>query len=105
MLAEAALAGLPTLAPALGGSDSAFLSGITGLQPADHSVFALAAGLRSLVSSHSLRTNLGRNGRVWAEAAFNPESYRSEVFERLLGDTKLRRDVLAVDLRASSLCD
>jgi glycosyltransferase involved in cell wall biosynthesis len=79
VLAEAALAGLPVVAPANDGSSDAFLPGITGLRPSDQSALTLGIALR-WVAEHRVEARLmGRNGRAWARRAFDPSVYRDRV--------------------------
>jgi glycosyltransferase involved in cell wall biosynthesis len=86
VLAEAALAGLPVVAPAFGGSSEAYLDGITGLHPRDETPTALAATLRWIRDHPAESARMGANGRVWAAARFSPDSYRAAVCSLFLGD-------------------
>lgn len=85
VLAEAALAGLPVVAPANDGSRDAFISGLTGLRPRDQSVGALTEAVRRVVENPIEAHAMGRNGRVWAEQTFDPARYRSLVASTLWG--------------------
>ena len=73
------------IAPAHGGSDNAFLDGITGLKPSDESAESLEAVLRTLLSDSSVLRRLGDNARTWARAAFDPGRREREVAQLLLG--------------------
>lgn len=79
VLVEAALAGLPVVAPAFGGSAEAYLDGITGLRPRDESPSALAATLQWVFDHPSERARMGANGRAWGSVRFSPEAYRAAV--------------------------
>jgi phosphatidylinositol alpha-1,6-mannosyltransferase len=83
VLAEAALAGMPVIAPARDGSTAAYLPGITGIRPADESPQSLAAALLWCAKCPSQVTNLGHNARTWATECFNPDRYRQQVADLL----------------------
>lgn len=83
VLVEAQLAGTPVIAPAFGGSDDAFLPGLTGLKPVDESAGALAALLGQLASDRPLLTRLGGNASAWSRAVFDPDRCASNA-RRLL---------------------
>jgi phosphatidylinositol alpha-1,6-mannosyltransferase len=89
VLVEAQLAGTPVVAPASGGSDDAFLQGLTGLKPTDESASALAEVLGQLVSDPVLRKRLGRNARSWARAEFDPDRRGLNAIRLLFGDSTL----------------
>jgi phosphatidyl-myo-inositol dimannoside synthase len=86
VLVEAALAGLPVVAPAFGGSTDAYLPGITGLRPTDESSSALAATLQWVARYPAERARMGSLGREWATVRFSPETYRAAVRALFLGD-------------------
>jgi phosphatidyl-myo-inositol dimannoside synthase len=83
-LVEAQLTGTPVVAPAFGGSDDAFLFGMTGVKPTDESADALADVIEQLASDPELRARLGENGRLWAQAEFNPDRRTKDVQQVLL---------------------
>jgi phosphatidylinositol alpha-1,6-mannosyltransferase len=85
VLVEAALAGLPVIAPASGGSHAAFVAGLTGLAPATQSVESLGKVLEWAVTHPGELLEMGRNGREWASQAFAPDRYRMAVEQVLLG--------------------
>lgn len=66
VLVEAALAGLPVVGPAGGGSRDAMVDGFTGEVVADERVETLADALRRLSVDRPYRERLGRRGRLWA---------------------------------------
>ncbi len=82
-LVEAQLAGTPVVAPALGGSDDAFVAGVTGLKPTDESVEALTDVLERLAASPALRAQLAHNARLWSRVAFDPDRRCWEVRKTL----------------------
>lgn len=84
VLIEAQLAGTPVVAPAHGGSDDAFLDGITGVKPVDESAEALADAIEPLISDPELRHTLGANARAWSRATFEPRRRNAHV-RHLLG--------------------
>ncbi len=83
VLAEAALAGLPVVAPAHGGSHDAFLQGITGVSPRDESCESLADSLRRMVEDPDTTIVMGQNARAWARRNFDPGAYRNRVAQTL----------------------
>jgi len=85
VLVEAQLTGTPVIAPAFGGSASAYLEGITGLQPADESVEALCLTIATLVDDRPTLEQMGRNAHQWASKRFDPARSREEAIELLLG--------------------
>ncbi len=84
VLVEAQLAGTPVVAPAHGGSDDAFLDGITGVKPIDESAEALAEAIEPLVTDTEFRHTLAINARAWSRATFEP-SRRNAHVRHLLG--------------------
>lgn len=73
VLLEAQLAGLPVIAPSSGGSASAFVESVTGLQPKDESSVALASVLRRLISDPEMLTRMSRASASWSPAHFDPD--------------------------------
>lgn len=86
VLAEAALAGRPVVAPANDGSADAMVDGVTGLRPADQSADALAAVLRWMAAHPAERERMGANGRQWASRAFHPDAFAAHVASALWGE-------------------
>ena len=85
VLAEAALAGLPVVAPASGGSHDAFLEGVTGVSPRDQSIKSLT-DVMSWLASHPMEALImGTNGREWARQVFRPASYSDQVADIVWG--------------------
>lgn len=89
VLAEAALAGLPVIAPTNDGGRSAMVEGLTGICPRDASVGALSNCLRWLVGHPDEAARLGQNGRVWARQMFSSERYQALVTYVLWGAASL----------------
>jgi phosphatidyl-myo-inositol dimannoside synthase len=85
VLAEAALAGLPVVAPSNDGSSDAFIPGITGLRPRDQSIDDLSEIMQWLAEHPKEMRMMGRNGRIWAEKTFDPVGYPSRVQSILWG--------------------
>lgn len=85
VLLEAQIAGTPVVAPAYGGSGDAFVSGVTGLSPADEGPEALAAVLRELLADGERRRRMGRAAASWSRACFEPGRYGDRVVRALLG--------------------
>jgi glycosyltransferase involved in cell wall biosynthesis len=85
VLAEAALAGLPVIAPANDGSRDAVIPGVTGLFPHDESVDALITVLRWMADHPDERRAIGHNGRVWAGRAFDPARFQERTLSVLWG--------------------
>lgn len=94
VLVEAALAGLPVIAPASGGSLDAYLDRLTGLRPRDESPEALARIIGWVAAHPSDGRRLGANGRAWARSAFDPATYAKITAGVFLG----RRDEVAPPL-------
>ena len=84
VLIEAQLAGTPVIAPAHGGSDDAFLDGITGVKPVDESAEALAEAIEPLITDTELRHTFGANARAWSRTTFDPRRRNAHV-RHLLG--------------------
>lgn len=84
VLLEAQLAGTPVVAPAHGGGYDAFVSGVTGLAPADESAPALARVLNELLSDPFRLAQMGLRASQWAQEAFAPERYAALAVARLL---------------------
>jgi phosphatidyl-myo-inositol dimannoside synthase len=85
VLAEAALAGLPVLGPAYGGSRDAFIEGVTGASPRDQSLDSLTDILRWMFDNPNEVETMGANGRRWARRAFDPDSYPARVADVVWG--------------------
>jgi glycosyltransferase involved in cell wall biosynthesis len=85
VLAEAALASLPVLAPACGGSRDAFIEGVTGVSPSDQSLDALTDVLRWMLDHPQETRTMGANGRRWAQRAFDPCAYPARVADVVWG--------------------
>jgi phosphatidyl-myo-inositol dimannoside synthase len=85
VLAEAALAALPVLGPACGGSRDAFIEGVTGVSPRDHSIGSLTDLLRWMLDHPQEVRTMGVNGRTWARQAFDPACYPARVANVLWG--------------------
>lgn len=83
VLVEAQLAGLPVVAPRIGGSTEAFLPGVTGTMPFDHTPEALETVLTQLVQFAHTRQRLGGNAYEWARREFDPNAYRFRVGQAL----------------------
>lgn len=83
VLIEAQIARTAVVAPAFGGSDDAFLNGITGLKPIDESSDALAKVLIELISNETFRNLCSENARNWSTVKFNPESASRHVCDVL----------------------
>jgi phosphatidylinositol alpha-1,6-mannosyltransferase len=84
VLLEAQLAGTPVVAPAHGGGYDAFVSGVTGLAPADESAQALARVLNELLCNPARLARMGHRASEWAQEAFAPEQYAELAVARLL---------------------
>jgi phosphatidyl-myo-inositol dimannoside synthase len=79
VLAEAALAGVPSIAPASGGGHDAILPGLTGVLPRDPSSDELAHIIEWCARNREILALAGQNARVWGRARFDPERYREAV--------------------------
>ena len=79
VLVEAALAALPSIAPASGGGRDAVLPGVTGFLPPDQSSGALARTIEWCAGHREILAEAGRNARNWARTQFDPERYRESV--------------------------
>ena len=84
VLLEAQVAGTPVVAPAYGGSHSAFLERFTGAAPADETAEALTALLAELLKDPQQLARMGRRAMEWAREYSAPERYASHVVARLL---------------------
>jgi phosphatidylinositol alpha-1,6-mannosyltransferase len=85
VLVEAQLAGTPVVAPAFGGSSSAFLDRLTGLSPADESAESLVRVLSMLIADRPMLHKLGVNAQRWAAVEFEPTRRAQEACEIILG--------------------
>ena len=92
VLIEAQLTGTPVVAPAHGGSDDAFIPGVTGLKPSDESASRLAEVLTHLAFDTDNRVRLGQNAKAWSQAAFDPDRRSRQVQTVILGAPGLSRD-------------
>ena len=75
-LAEAMASGLPTIATKIGGCREVVQDGITGLLVPPGDLSALSTALSALLDSESgpsLRAEMGRRGRIYAEANFSQD--------------------------------
>jgi phosphatidylinositol alpha-1,6-mannosyltransferase len=102
VLLEAAMVGLPVIAPSGGGGHAAFLEGISGLRPPDQSVESLAQLVRWAMHHGDELAVMGSNGRCWAERRFSEEAYRQRVSEVVLGRTSAVSANLALRLIPAS---
>jgi phosphatidyl-myo-inositol dimannoside synthase len=79
VLAEAALAGLPVVAPAFGGSSDAYIEWVSGIRPRDESVDALTNVLTWAAEHPAELQRMAANGRAWSNAYFDPRAYAARV--------------------------
>ena len=100
VLAEAALAGLPIIAPAAGGSHAAFIDGLTGLAPVTQSSESLEELLDWATTHRAMLDRMGDNGRKWARNAFDPQRYAALVASVLFSSRPFGNLPLAL-----SFCD
>lgn len=84
VLLEAQVAGTPVIAPAYGGSHSAFVGQITGAAPADETAEALTALLAELLKDPQRLARMGMRATEWARESFAPERYAPYAVARLL---------------------
>ncbi len=84
VLIEAALAGLPVVAPWGGGGHAAMIEGVTGFRPADQSPQELADAIEWALAHRAEAHQMGHNGHLWAARNFDPATYRSRVQKLLL---------------------
>jgi glycosyltransferase involved in cell wall biosynthesis len=73
---EAMAAELPVVASRVGGLPELVVEGETGLLVSPGDSVELAAALERLVADRDLRRRLGAAGRAYAEAHFDPDSFR-----------------------------
>jgi glycosyltransferase involved in cell wall biosynthesis len=85
VLVEAALAGLPVVAPAFGGARDAYLEGLSGLKPRDESPEELTAVLRWFADNRGRVRRMGEDARRWVKTRFDPDGYDREVASVFLG--------------------
>ncbi|MGH9919526.1 MAG: glycosyltransferase family 4 protein [Nitrososphaerales archaeon] len=83
-LLEAQVAGTPVVAPAFGGSHSAFVDHVTGLAPADETVDGLAAVLADLLRDRARLERMGKHAAEWTRSHFSPQRYAARAVARLL---------------------
>ena len=89
VLAEANLAGLPVVAPRVGGIPEVIDNGVTGLLVEPDNSRAIAAAISDLRQNEDYRLALGRVGRKRVLREFNIENYVSafeQTYKRLLED-------------------
>ena len=84
VLIEAQVAGTPVVAPAYGGSNDAFIEGVTGVAPADESAGALAKTLGQLLGDRSRLAQMGKCAAEWSREFFAPERYAPLAVAKLL---------------------
>lgn len=84
VLLEAQIAGTAVVAPAHGGSQEAFVNGLTGLSPVDESATSLAAVLEDLLREPGLVTQMGKRAGAWARETYAPERYARRAVAALL---------------------
>jgi len=78
-LLEAQLAGTAVIAPSSGGSNGAYVNGVSGLQPADEGVESLAQVLTWYVRHPAAAANMGQEGRRWAVAVTDRDRLLDQV--------------------------
>ncbi len=81
--AEAAAAGLPVIATAVGGLTDVVLHGETGYLIPPGSTIELTARLAALMEDSTLRRQMGQAARIRAESQFNAKNNASRVIEIL----------------------
>jgi phosphatidyl-myo-inositol dimannoside synthase len=84
VLLEAQVAGTAVVGPAHGGSQEAFVNGLTGVSPVDESAAALAAVLGGLLREPGLIAQMGKQAREWARETYAPERYARRAVAALL---------------------
>lgn len=84
VLLEAQVAGTAVVAPAYGGSHDAFVSGTTGVAPADETPRALAAVLGELLADPARIAEMGKRAAEWSRDVFAPHRYPPLVVASLL---------------------
>ena len=84
VLLEAQIAGTAVVAPAHGGSQEAFVNGLTGLSPVDESAISLAAVLGDLLREPGLVAQMGKQAGEWARETYAPERYARRAVAALL---------------------
>jgi phosphatidyl-myo-inositol dimannoside synthase len=84
VLLEAQIAGTAVVAPAHGGSQEAFVNGLTGLSPVDESASSLAAVLGELLREPGLVTQMGKQAGAWARETYAPQLYARRAIAALL---------------------
>jgi len=77
VLAEAQIAGCPVVAPAAGGSEDAYVEGLTGVRPMGEGVAALAEALEFVLADERRWQELSNAAATWARRTFDPDRYAS----------------------------
>ncbi|MFC1747540.1 glycosyltransferase family 4 protein [Pseudomonadota bacterium] len=93
VLAEAASAGLPVIAPRVGGIPEVVDEGVTGELVAPESPEALSHAIKTLAANKQQRHEMGRAGRERVERLFSAERYVDQFqscYEQLLSTDTLR---------------
>lgn len=84
VLLEAQIAGTPVVGPAFGGSQDAYIEGVTGVAPTDEGAESLARVLDELLRDPCRLGQMGERAAEWARETFAPERYASRAVARLL---------------------
>jgi phosphatidyl-myo-inositol dimannoside synthase len=84
VLLEAQVAGTAVVAPAYGGSQEAFVNGLTGLSPVDESASSLAAVLGDLLREPELAARMGKQAGEWARQGYAPQRYARRAVAALM---------------------
>lgn len=88
-------AGVPTVARAVGGNAEVVIDGGTGLLVRDDSPESLSGAIVELLRDHRRATSMGQRARDVAEWRFSMSACvrrHEEYYDRLLGDSKRRRE-------------
>jgi glycosyltransferase involved in cell wall biosynthesis len=97
VLAEAQLTGLPVVAPASGGSNDAYLDGLTGTRPSDETPKALAATITGVLAEGQSLQRMSENAAIWAAARYDPDRFASLAYSVLVEQS--RSNSLPLSLR------
>ena len=84
VLMEAQVAGVPVVAPAHGGSASAFVEGVTGTAPSEDTVTGLSERLREILADRKRLAWMADRAVDWARLTFDPDHYAELACRRLL---------------------
>jgi phosphatidylinositol alpha-1,6-mannosyltransferase len=84
VLMEAQVAGVPVVAPAHGGSGSAFIEGVTGTAPSEDTVTGLSERLRDILADRGRLAWMADRAIDWARLTFDPDHYAELACRRLL---------------------